>query len=76
MNKEKLERLRKELLSMVDKPKPMCDAVTWNYSIAFTLRILKLVEIDKTLSEVTQEEIDNFTKNDGFALQKTGEQDE
>jgi len=70
MNKEKLERLRKELLFMIDKPKPMCDIVTWNYSIAFTLKILKLVEIDKTLSEVTQEEIDNFTKEDGFAFQK------
>ncbi len=72
MNKERIERLRKELLSMVDKPKPMCDIVAWNYSIAFSLRILKLVEIDKTISELTEDDIKNFFKDEKLdAFQET-----
>ena len=47
---EEMNKLKSELLMCVDKPKPGCPEVTWNYAIAFNIRILE--ELIKRFSQL------------------------
>ena len=58
--KTKISILKKELLTMIDKPKPMTDIVAWNYAIAFTIRMLDVLQLGKTLSDLNEEEVNNI----------------
>jgi len=60
---KKIEETKKGLLICIDKPKPMVPIVTWNYSIAFCIKILETLELKKSMLELSKEDVQKLKED-------------